>query len=169
VQLAGIVRQLRFDGDGPDAGINDTDSGYGAALTFTRSLFGSDVLSGQFVYGDGIANYIQGLTGQGVDAVLTPDGTVAALTASSAMLAYTHRWSPALRSVVAVSTSNVDGAPGRPGSAVERLDDVHLNLLWSPFKAFEVGAEAMWGERTNQDGQDGDASRVQVSAKYYLD
>lgn len=169
VQLAGIVRQLRFDGDGADAGINDTDSGYGAAVSFTRSLFAGDVLSGQFVYGDGIANYIQGLSGQGVDAVLTPDGTVEALTAASAMLAYTHRWSPALRSVVAVSTSSVDDAPGLPGSAIERLDDVHLNLLWSPFKAFEVGAEAMWGQRTNQDGEDGDASRIQVSAKYYLD
>jgi hypothetical protein len=71
--------------------------------------------------------------------------------------------------VLAVSTSNVDAAPGLPGTAVERLDDVHLNLLWSPFKAFEVGAEAMWRQRTDQNGQDGDASRIQVSAKYYLD
>jgi hypothetical protein len=169
IQFGAIYRQLRFDGDGADAGVNDTDAGYGVALSFTRSLFGGDVLSGQFVYGDGVANYIQGLSGQGVDAVLTPDGTVRALTASSGMLAYTHRWSAAWRSVLAVSTSQVDDEAGLPGTAIERLDDVHLNLLWSPFKAFEVGAEAMWGQRTDQNGQDGDATRFQFSAKYYLD
>jgi hypothetical protein len=32
-----------------------------------------------------------------------------------------------------------------------------------------VGAEAMWGQRTDQNGQDGDATRFQFSAKYYLD
>jgi hypothetical protein len=53
--------------------------------------------------------------------------------------------------------------------AIERLDDVYLNLLLSPIKAFEFGAEAMWGERTDQNGQDGDATRIQVSARYYLD
>jgi hypothetical protein len=60
-------------------------------------------------------------------------------------------------------------AVGPPCVAIERLDDVYLNLLWSPIKAFEFGAEAMWGERTDQNGQDGDATRIQVSARYYLD
>jgi hypothetical protein len=168
VQLAGILRQVRFDGSGTtDA--TGTETGYGGSLSFARKVFGESVVTGQFVYGDGIANYIQGLNGQGVDAVLDGDGTLRTLQASAAMLAYTHPWSSRWRSVLTASTMRVDEEPGLPGTAIEQLDDIHVNLIWSATKTFELGTELMWGRRTNQDGTDGDATRFQLAAKYYVD
>jgi hypothetical protein len=63
----------------------------------------------------------------------------------------------------------VDEEPGLPVTAVEQLDDIHVNLIWSATKTFELGTELMWGRRTNQDGTDGDATRFQLAAKYYVD
>lgn len=167
LQLAGVLRQIRFAGEGGFG--DDTATGYGASLSFTRHVFDSDVLSGQFVFGEGIAAYVQSLSGQGVDAFLDPAGSLETVSAASGMLALTHHWSPQWRSVVAYSLSDVEDEIGLPGGALDRLQDAHLNLIWSPFKSFEVGGEIMWGERRNQDGAEGDATRLQISAKYLLD
>ncbi len=167
VQLAGLLRQLRFDGQNGDG--NETETGYGASLGLTRKLSAHDVLSGQFIYGSGVANYVQGLSGQSLDAVLTTDGSLEAITVASGMVAYTHHWGPKFRSVAAYSISDVENESGLTGGSIDRLQDAHLNLIWSPFKSFDLGAELMWGERENQDGSEGDATRLQFSAKYYLD
>lgn len=167
VQLAGVVRQVRFDGQSGDG--NEADVGYGAGLSFTRSLFDGDVLSGQFVYGAGIANYVQGLSGQGVDAALGANGKLETVTTASGMLAYTHHWQVNLRSVLSVSLSDVDDESGLSPGSIDRLQDVHANLIWSPLKALDLGAEIMWGERRDQDGADGQAARLQFSARYQLD
>ncbi len=167
VQLAGILREIRFDGQG---GVSDeTENGYGISLSFASHLLGGDVLSGQFVYGDGIANYVQSTSGQGLDAFLTPTGSIEAIGLASGMLAYTRHWSPGWRSVFAYSISDVEDEAGLSGGTIDRLQDAHANLIWSPFKSFDLGAELMWGERRNQDGSEGDAVRLQFSAKYYLD
>lgn len=167
IQLAGVVRQLRFDGQSGDSDV--TEPGYGLGLSFVRTVFGGDVVSGQFVYGDGVANYVQGLSGQSLDAYLTPDGSLEAITVASGMLAYTRHWQPALRSVLTYSLSDIEDEPALSDSSIERIQDFHVNLIWSPFKAFDIGAELMWGERTDQNGAEGEATRLQVSAKYYLD
>lgn len=167
LQLAGVVRQLRFDGESgvPDA----TDTGYGVALSFSRQVLEHTVLSGQFTYGDGVANYIQGLGGQSLDAVLTADGGLDPVAVSAGMLALSHHWSPTWRSTVTYSISDVDSDPGLSDSAIKRLQDAHLNLIWSPFKSVALGGEVMWGERKNQDGSKGDATRLQFSVKYTFD
>ena len=160
----GLRVGLNGVGDG-----DETETGYGLSLSFVRKLFEHDVLSGQFVYGEGIANMVQGLSGQGLDAVLASDGSLETLKVASGMLAYTHHWNPRWRSVLAYSVSDVENDLDLTGGSIDRLQDAHLNLIWSPFKSFDLGAEVMWGERRNQNDAEGDATRIQFSAKYYLD
>ena len=43
---------------------------------------------------------------------------------------------------------------------------MHVNLIYTPNPLILLGAELMWGERENFNGDDGDALRLQVSAQY---
>lgn len=167
VQLAGVLRELRFAG--PSAGRDESTAAYGLGFSFVNHVFGNDVVSGQFVYGDGVATYVQGLSGQGLDAYFTPGGSLEPVTVGSGLLAYTHHWNDHWRSVLSYSLIDVENEPGLSGGSIDELQDFHANLIWSPFKAWDLGVEIMWGERTNQNGAEGDATRLQFSAKYYLD
>jgi hypothetical protein len=40
------------------------------------------------------------------------------------------------------------------------------NLLYFPTQDVRVGAELMWGERTNKDKSRGSATQLQISARY---
>jgi hypothetical protein len=41
-----------------------------------------------------------------------------------------------------------------------------VNLIWSPTARMEVGSELLWGRRENEDGEQGDATQLQIAAKY---
>ena len=62
VQIAGVLRQLRFDaGEGLT---NEGTIGGGVNATFSVAAIGDDVVQGQFVIGSGTARYIESLSGQ---------------------------------------------------------------------------------------------------------
>ena len=50
--------------------------------------------------------------------------------------------------------------------ATEYIQTVHVNLMWQPVKAVNLGLEFIWGQRQEESGADGDAKRVQFGAKY---
>ena len=41
-----------------------------------------------------------------------------------------------------------------------------VNLLFTPVRRLEVGAELLWGERKNSDDTSGSASQLQLSVRY---
>jgi len=40
------------------------------------------------------------------------------------------------------------------------------NLVWSPIKQMDIGAEYLWGQRDNKNGATGTARRMQLSTKF---
>jgi hypothetical protein len=50
--------------------------------------------------------------------------------------------------------------------AYKRTYRFSTNLLWSPTKRIDVGAEYLWGQRENQDGEQGDATQLQLMSRY---
>jgi hypothetical protein len=167
VQVAALIRQLRFDaGEGLS---NDSAFGGGVNASFSVKTIGADVVQGQFVMGQGAARYIESLSGQNLDAVVTPDGEVSGLRTQAGMLGYTHHWRVGLRSVIAYSTASVDDDPALPGTAIQRTQDVRGNVVWTPFRLIDIGGELLWGRRANQDGSRGDAWRFVFSTIYRLD
>ena len=40
------------------------------------------------------------------------------------------------------------------------------NVLWSPTPRIDIGGELLWRQREDKDGAKGDASQLQLSAKY---
>lgn len=166
VQVAGLLRQLRFDGgQGTD---NESVTGWGVNATFAVTTVGKDSLQGQFMIGQGVARYIEALGGQNVDAVLVDGDGLTAVRAQGGLVGYTHHWQPTLKSGIAYSTASVDDAAGLAGSTVQRTQDVRVTTIFTPYPLVDVGGEILWGRRDNLDGSHGVAVRFQFAVIFRL-
>lgn len=166
VQVAGLLRQLRFDG-GEDVS-NMSTLGWGLNATFGVRAIGQDQVQGQFMVGEGVARYIEALGGQNVDAVLSADGSLSAIRSQGGLIGYTRHWHARLRSGLAYSTASVDDHTGLGGGVIERTQDLRMTLVYTPYPLVDVGGEVLWGRRDNQDGSHGDAWRLQFAVIYRL-
>ncbi len=166
VQVAGLVRQLRFDGT--DDSEDSTTAGWGVNTTFVLPVTANYQLLGQFAIGDGTARYIEGLSGQNLDAVLTSTGAMQGVRTQSGNLAYIHKWSPTVKSGLSFSTSFVADDAALSSTTIDRLMDVRGNVIWTPYRLVDIGGELLWGERRSKSGASGDAWRFQFAIIYRL-
>lgn len=168
LQLAGLLRDLRFDGE--EGSANDEVLGWGVNVTGLISTFGQDAFMLQVAYGEGIGRYIQDLSfednGMGNDAAPSSSGDLEALPAFAGMAAYEHWWTTTLRSVATFGYVEVDNAAGQTGDAYAKTYYTSANLVWSPFRLMSVGVEFLYGTRENNNGEDADARRLQFAVKY---
>ena len=166
VQVAALLRQLRFDSNEEDG--NETTMGWGLNATFAVTTVGKDAVQGQFLIGEGTSRYIESLGGQNVDAVLSTTGDLSALRSQGAVIGYTHHWNDVVRSGIAYGTARLENDPALSGTTIERTQDFRVNLLWSPYTLVDLGGEVLWGRRDNQDGSHGDNWRLQFTTIYRL-
>jgi hypothetical protein len=169
VQVAGLLRNLAFETLGTP-GNEPTDSllGWGLNLTSViktgeRSRF----LLG-FVYGEGIASY---MNDGGVD--LAPAGAPGDLDAEAVPLLglslyYDHYWNDELSTSIGYSRTEVDNTSFQAPEAYNLGEYASVNLLYTPRSASNVllGAELLWGRREDNDGEDGEDVRIQFTGKY---
>lgn len=164
VQVAGILRKVGYEtvgGPGPSG----SEMGWGLDLT-SNIKFGSDTLHLGVVYGAGIASY---MNDGGMD--LAPDGSLANPEAKAVPLLgltayYDHAWNPKWSSSVGYSSTEVDNTSLQAASAFNKGEYVSVNILHTPAANVLVGAELLWGKRTDNGGASGDDSRLQTSIKY---
>lgn len=100
------------------------------------------------------------------DGYVAPDGSLRLARQSSGFIAFRHFWAENLRSTFEVSavTSN---PPDDTANGINRADrSQHLNLIWSPVAAVNLGAELIHGERVVVGGDRGRLNRLQLSAQY---
>ncbi len=166
VQVAGILRQIRFDGQGTSPDLSEL--GYGVNATFALKTVGKDQLLGEVLAGEGIARYIEGFNGQHSDAVILAGAGINTLPVSSFVLGYIRHWSDRFKSGASYATAEVTTDPAQAGSAIERIRDARINLIYNPIRVVEIGGELLWGRRDNRDGSSGEARRVMFAIAYYL-
>ena len=166
VQIAGLVRQLRFDstGSAPDT----SATGWGFNGTFVAPVGPRDQLLGQFVIGEGTARYIEGLSGQNLDAILSTSGQIQTLRTQAANVGFIHHWRADLKSGISFSTSFVEDDDALASGTIDRLADLRANVFWTPYRQVDVAGEVLWGERRNKDGGTGDALRFQFALIFRL-
>lgn len=199
--LAGIVRRFETDNGGSSDGgppPNERASAVGGGgliggVLHVASLLeivgevpgwlGADDIGFTGLYGSGIGRYANSGGGEHGSAVIKNFGTASVKEETQGLWGgfvwYQHHWSDELRSSVVYSnqrqhTSSVI----TPSSAAvaqgfsDRIQTVHVNLIWSPVERVNFGFEWMWGEREFPKDpvsglqQTGDAMRVQASAWY---
>lgn len=166
VQLAGILRQVGYEtigapGNRPDG----EETGWGLDLS-SNFKFGDDKLILAVVYGEGIASY---MNDGGVD--LAGDGGPGNIDAKAVPLLgvvayYDHYWSERWSSSIGYSSTRVDNQALQSADAFEKGEYASVNLLYTPVKRVLMGAEYLWGKRTDNDGDTGNDSRLQMSLKY---
>jgi len=164
-----------FGGGGAVSGVLNV----GSFLTFAP--ISGDQIGFSGFYGSGIGRYasIGGASHNG--AVIKNFGTAAVSEETQAawggFLWYLHFWSDALRTnaVFGIQENHWSDAIPNPGNSAlsDRIITSHVDLIWSPLKSVNIGAEYMWGERdfhhtpgTGGNQKAGNDNRIQLSAQY---
>ena len=185
LNVASVLRHFNYD-DG--AGAQDNALGYGMRAGATVNTWGKDTFKISGAFGEGLGRYMDTThNGDTIVTCRTPTavgrlnmvaGCGATLTTSSAWgvwASYTHFWMDNLRSniVGGWSHNKVDVAKLGAGAngVFESGQTVHANLIWSPVRRVEIGAEFMYGWRQNAASaagteNSGQAGRAQVSFLY---
>jgi len=175
VQLGGIVRYLGYDTTVPGNNPSGHVTGWGLNLTGNLKSVGEDLVHLGVVYGRGIASY---MNDGGVDVAprcqlnLAGNSCVAGTVSAVAVplwgvtAYYDHYWMNSFSTSFGYSETHVDNQSGQEASAFESGQYASVNLLWRPVKNIMMGAEGLWGRRTNNDGQSGKDSRIQFSVQY---
>jgi len=190
IAFRGVVRDL-YDhnpaggtaatGVGP-AGVSNSTFGWGAGVSGDYHVFGKDDIIFQVNGGKGIGRYITNTGDTQADSVISVDGSrLSAVPAYGGVLGYQHWWTDRLRSNIEGSviyqkwerslfaggvTGLIDGATGSFGSLTRREISSHVNLIWSPVPAVDLGIEFIWEQRLIEANLSGQLVRTQTSAKF---
>ena len=170
VQVAGILRRVGFDTPGvTNNEPKGAELGWGVNLTSNIKPTSNDVIHLGFVYGHGIASY---MNDGGVD--LAAGGVASNISTVHAeteplwgVTAYLdHKWTKSLASSIGYSRTEVDNSTLQAPTAYRSGQYASVNLLWTPDKHLLFGGELLWGQREDKDGATGDDTRIQFSAHY---
>ncbi|HWI35120.1 MAG TPA: DcaP family trimeric outer membrane transporter [Burkholderiales bacterium] len=150
-----------------DSAALGADSGrWGGALTFSGivPLGARDDLRFDVNAGNAIGRYQVG--GFFPDGYLDASGNLKLAHQASGYVAYRHFWTPKLRSTVEYSAAN-STPPAGTAVGINKSDrSQHLNLIWSPVPAVNLGGEFVHAQRTVVGGDQGTLNRIQFSAQY---
>lgn len=173
IKLGLIGREIRAQRDSSVGTGVDKKFGWGAALSgrFRTPLFDErDGLLFQLNAGSGIGRYVNDLSSVGsFDGIFnTANGDLELFDVVAGYVSWQHWWSGArvLRSNLTFGVVEVDNPNFVEGDAYERTLRFSSNIFWSPTPRIELGAEYLWGNRRNEDGENGDATQIQLGARY---
>ncbi|HYG05744.1 MAG TPA: DcaP family trimeric outer membrane transporter [Stenotrophomonas sp.] len=162
VQLAGLLRYLSYDASAR----SDSTLAGGAALSGSWGADSGDYLVYGVLAGQGIAAYVGDLGGLDLDAVVDPAGSLQALREWGGWIGYTHLWTGRWRSTLTYGRLYLERDAALDPSAFRRSDYAAVNLIYAPAPSWSWGVELLYGKLQQQDGEDGDAMRLQTSLKY---
>ena len=163
IQIAGIFRRIQY--------LNQTKMdvlyGWGVLLSTNININEKNVLSGQYSYGQGIANYYVGFVGRQLDAVYDPVSAKMTLkTITGGFLTYAHIFGPSWRFSLTSGTSYIKGKDFEPDDAFRSSRYLASNVFFNPIETIRLGFEVTTGSRTNLDMQTGKSTRISLLANF---
>lgn len=159
--VSGLARQLSYD-----TGVSDeTENAFGISASAKILLSNNNDLRLTISSGDGIGRYLNLNTAN--DAVIADDGSLEAITATGAAVAYRQVWNAHWRSNFVYSVFEADNDTDYTGTGVTKTTHSgSVNLLYQVASKFMVGMELRYANREIEAGADGDMTRLQFTAKY---
>ena len=152
----------------PGVDPSTTAWGLSASGVFKIPFWGEqDNIKFQLMGGRGVGRYLNDTnTLGGLDAVFAPDGTLDALPIFGGYAAFQHFWNEQMRSTFLYSLVKIDNYDYQPGNSYKKTDRFSGNFVWSPIRRVDIGAELIWGRRTNRDNKDASALQFQLATMY---
>ena len=172
VEAAGIIRYMKWDDLLDDQfELSGSAVGWGINLSSNFRPTDADTLRFQFVYGEGIQNYMNdspvdvGIVRNSGSSITPIEGQPVPITGVVAFL--DHNWSSRLSTAVGYSGQWNDNLEGQTPSSFQNGHYALGNLLYAPIPNVMVGGEFQWGRRENfSDGFSSDAVKIQFSFRY---
>jgi hypothetical protein len=170
LQTGGVYRNLSV----LDTLNNKTENtpGFGGMFSGVFNIGKKDNFMFQFAYGKGISNYIQDISGVGLDAVPEYDSNqipiMKAVVSGGGYISYQHFWHPNWNSTVVYGITKVNTLLVRQGqeSPYQLGQYFAVNLFWTILPPLTIATEYLWGKRENYDGESGTANRINLMAQF---
>jgi outer membrane DcaP-like protein len=171
-QVAGILRPIKWKdtitSDGND--ISGSLTGWGANFSTALNIFKSTVFRGQFVYGEGIENYMQDAP---VDVGAVPTGVPSKpidgkLLPVTGILAWIdHNWNDKWWTSIGYSSVHIENTKYGSPDAYKNGTYSMLTIGTTPFKNVMAAVEFQYGKRENfSDGFSSDEFKIHFGFKY---
>jgi len=156
--IAGLFRDVAYR---PDVGSEQDRFGY--ALNFVGILkpTDDDKVIGQFVMGSGLGRYRGGN-----DLRLISPTKVDNVQHMGGCFAVSHAWTETLSSNGVYSLALRDREDTDPPGTPRLANYVATNLIWAPIENTTLGVEYLYGSNEVQNGDFGDAHRIQATVQY---
>lgn len=167
IQWANLFRDLRVEN--AEARTRST-SGYASQLTATTKLFEHDSVQGWVSYGKGYANFLQDISGLGLDAAFTPEGDLRAIRARGYGAGYTHAWLENLTSSMSYGYLRISPQSDMliDSTMPKSTKFASLNLAWQFSERAMFGVEYLWGQNIDLTDARGQGQRLQTTFRYDL-
>jgi len=172
VRAAGMLRLIKYDDVLADQfDLSGSATGWGINLSSNLNAGKNDVVRAQFVFGEGIQNYMNdspvdvGVVRQPNNALTPVKGETIPIT--GLVLFLDHTWNKQFSSAVGYSRQDNDNTADQAAGAFRVGQYALGNLLYYPVPNVMVGGELQWGRRENfSDGFHSDGLKLQFSFKY---
>ncbi len=165
IRVSAIYRRLSYRD--LVAAKNRFESGWGVHLSSVGDIIGGLGYFGHVAYGEGIARYINDLSGNGYD--LVPTSVTGELKAPGA-LAWTaglsYNFSKKFFMTANFSQARVYDCSALGGDSYRYATYATVNGFYNLTGDFRVGAECIIGKRHNYDGTSGHANRFEAMMQY---
>jgi hypothetical protein len=172
VRAAGMLRRIEWDDILDDEfDLSGEATGWGINLSSNLKATGKDTVRLQFVFGEGIQNYMNdspvdiGIVNNFSNPVTPILGEPIPILGLVAFV--DHTWNERYSSSFGYSWQENDNTDAQAASAFRTGHYVLGNLLYYPVPNVMVGGELQWGRRENfADGFESDVFKVQFAFKY---
>ena len=147
-----------------DNGVFD-ESQYGGAVNVAGkyAFSNKNALKYSLAYGN-LGRYIA-LSAFG-DGGIDGSGDIDLTTVVGGYLAYEHHWSDKFRSTIQAAYSTADLGDGVAETNTETVQNFNISLVYRPLPKLDFGGALIYAERELDNGDDGDLTRLQFTAKY---
>ena len=154
---------------GPTTVPNVNKVAYAVSLT-SRIIFKLTEYQDAFVwgasYGQGQGHQIISLSWDGKASGAIDNNDLTVSPAWFAFAGFNHYWSKSFNSNISTAWSGTTLADFQLDETIQSAGSFHVNLIWFPYPLISTGIEYSWGTRQNKDGISGNASRIQLMAKF---
>lgn len=168
LRASGVVRNMYLHNDSTDN--NESVFGWGVQFSGQLAIVRWAKIMFNGVYGEGITQYIQDLTGSGLD--FTPKPNASSSIQATPMYAWQAaaqiNFSKRVWSSMGYSTVNVESENGGYYSDTEYKCGQYIfgNLFYKVTPRMQLACEYLWGSRKNANNLDNSANRASMMVQY---